>query len=144
MLSRIASRSLTATSTRAAHHDVDVTIIGSGPGGYVTAIKAAQLGLKTACVEKESTLGGTCLNVGCIPSKALLQASYDFHKAAHGHIPGLEVVGEIKLNWEKMQAQKTKAVSQLTGGMVDFSKLMESLGSMDSELLLARILSKLL
>jgi dihydrolipoamide dehydrogenase len=117
MLSRIASRSLTATSTRAAHHDVDVTIIGSGPGGYVTAIKAAQLGLKTACVEKESTLGGTCLNVGCIPSKALLQASHDFHKAAHGHIPGLEVVGEIKLNWEKMQAQKTKAVSQLTGGI---------------------------
>jgi dihydrolipoamide dehydrogenase len=57
------------------------------------------------------------LNVGCIPSKALLQASHDFHKAAHGHIPGLEVVGEIKLNWEKMQAQKTKAVSQLTGGI---------------------------
>jgi len=117
MLSRIASRSLTATSIRAAHHDVDVTIIGSGPGGYVTAIKAAQLGLKTACVEKESTLGGTCLNVGCIPSKALLQSSHDFHKAVNGHIPGLEVVGEIKLNWEKMQAQKTKAVSQLTGGI---------------------------
>ena len=83
----------------------------------MTAIKAAQLGLKTACVEKESTLGGTCLNVGCIPSKALLQASHEFHKAANGHIPGLEVVGEIKLNWSKMQAQKTKAVSQLTGGI---------------------------
>merc|ERR1712184_235286 len=73
MLSRLA-KSAQVVSTRQAHHDVDVTIIGSGPGGYVTAIKAAQLGLKTACVEKESTLGGTCLNVGCIPSKALLQA----------------------------------------------------------------------
>merc|ERR1712066_908269 len=85
--------------------------------GYVTAIKAAQLGLKTACIEKESTLGGTCLNVGCIPSKALLQASHDFHKAAHGHIPGLEVEGQIKLNWNGMQKQKSTAVSQLTGGI---------------------------
>merc|ERR550534_1109796 len=116
MLSRIASRSLTATSTRNAHHDVDVTIIGSGPGGYVTAIKAAQLGLKTACVEKESTLGGTCLNVGCIPSKALLQASHDFHKAAHGHIPGLEV-SDVKLDLSKMLAAKDKAVKGLTGGV---------------------------
>jgi len=117
MFSRIASRSVQAVSTRQAHHDVDVTIIGSGPGGYVTAIKAAQLGLKTACIEKESTLGGTCLNVGCIPSKALLQASHDFHKAAHGHIPGLEVEGQIKLNWNGMQKQKSTAVSQLTGGI---------------------------
>merc|ERR1712242_202329 len=116
MLSRVA-RSAQVVSTRQAHHDVDVTIIGSGPGGYVTAIKAAQLGLKTACVEKESTLGGTCLNVGCIPSKALLQASHDFHKAAHGHIPGLEVEGKIKLNWDGMLKQKTTAVSQLTGGI---------------------------
>lgn len=61
----------------------DVIIIGAGPGGYVAAIRAAQLGLKTACVEKYKTLGGTCLNVGCIPSKALLEISHKFHDAAH-------------------------------------------------------------
>src|SRR5689334_24207436 len=62
----------------------DVVVIGGGPGGYVAAIRAAQLGLKTACVEKRKTLGGTCLNVGCIPSKALLEISHKFHDAAHG------------------------------------------------------------
>jgi dihydrolipoamide dehydrogenase len=61
----------------------DVIVIGSGPGGYVCAIRAAQLGLKTACVEKRTTLGGTCLNIGCIPSKALLQSSEDFEKTKH-------------------------------------------------------------
>ncbi len=65
-------------------YDFDVLVIGSGPGGYVAAIRAAQLGLKTACAESRETLGGTCLNVGCIPSKALLHASELFHEAAHG------------------------------------------------------------
>lgn len=64
----------------------DLVVIGSGPGGYVAAIKAAQLGMKTACVEKYSTLGGTCLNVGCIPSKALLNNSQYYHMATHGDL----------------------------------------------------------
>ena len=67
-----------------ADFDFDVLVIGSGPGGYVAAIRAAQLGLKTACAESRETLGGTCLNVGCIPSKALLHASELFEEAAHG------------------------------------------------------------
>jgi dihydrolipoamide dehydrogenase len=66
--------------------EYDLTVIGSGPGGYVAAIKAAQLGLKTACVEKNDTLGGTCLNVGCIPSKALLHNSHLYHQAIHGDL----------------------------------------------------------
>ena len=66
-----------------AEYDYDVLIIGAGPGGYVAAIRAAQLGLKTACVESRETLGGTCLNVGCIPSKALLQSSEHFDHAGH-------------------------------------------------------------
>lgn len=115
------NRNLSRLARRTATHDVDVCVIGSGPGGYVTAIKAAQLGFKTACVEKESTLGGTCLNVGCIPSKALLQSSHDFHKVQHGGIPGLEVEG-LKLNWDGMLAQKTSAVTQLTGGIAHLFK----------------------
>src|ERR1044072_5596955 len=67
-----------------ADYDFDVLVIGAGPGGYVAAIRAAQLGLKTACAESRETLGGTCLNVGCIPSKALLHASELFEEAAHG------------------------------------------------------------
>ena len=66
--------------------EFDLTVIGSGPGGYVAAIKAAQLGLKTACIEKNDTMGGTCLNVGCIPSKALLHNSHLYHQAAHGEM----------------------------------------------------------
>ena len=66
--------------------DYDLVVIGAGPGGYVAAIRAAQLGLKTACVEKRGTLGGTCLNVGCIPSKALLHASEMFEEATHGNM----------------------------------------------------------
>ena len=69
-----------------ADFDFDVLVIGAGPGGYVAAIRAAQLGLKTACAESRETLGGTCLNVGCIPSKALLHASELFEEAAHGTI----------------------------------------------------------
>jgi len=98
--------------------EVDLVVIGSGPGGYVGAIKAAQLGLKTVCVEKSPTLGGTCLNVGCIPSKALLNNSHYFHMAQSGDLDkrGIEV-GELRLNLDKMMGEKTKAVSALTGGI---------------------------
>ncbi len=76
----------------------DVIVIGTGPGGYVAAIRAAQLGLKTAVVEKNKTFGGTCLNVGCIPSKALLHASEMFEEASHGFAPlGIKVTPELDL-----------------------------------------------
>ena len=95
----------------------DVIVIGSGPGGYVCAIRAAQLGLKVACVEKRATLGGTCLNIGCIPSKALLHSSENFHEAAHGFKEhGIEI-GEIKLDLAKMQARKGEVVGQNTKGI---------------------------
>ena len=81
----------------------DVAVIGSGPGGYVAAIRCAQLGMKTAIIEKYSTLGGTCLNVGCIPSKALLDSSHHYHDAImHFEEHGIEIPGEVKLNLEKM------------------------------------------
>ena len=81
----------------------DVTVIGSGPGGYVAAIRCAQLGLKTAIVEKYNTLGGTCLNVGCIPSKALLDSSHHYEDAVkHFETHGIEISGEIKVNLEKI------------------------------------------
>jgi dihydrolipoamide dehydrogenase len=96
----------------------DVIVIGAGPGGYVAAIKAAQLGLKTACVESRETLGGTCLNVGCIPSKALLHASELFEEASHGALAkwGVNIAG-VELDLEAMQAEKAKAVKELTGGI---------------------------
>src|SRR5580698_1659254 len=88
----------------------DLIIIGSGPGGYVCAIRAAQLGLKTACVEKRATLGGTCLNIGCIPSKALLHSSEDFEKAAHGLAEHGILIDSVKLDLAKMQARKDSVV----------------------------------
>ena len=98
----------------------DVTVIGSGPGGYVAAIRCAQLGLKTAIVEKYNTLGGTCLNVGCIPSKALLDSSHHYEDAVkHFETHGIEIPGEIKINLEKMIARKQAVVDQTTGG-IDF------------------------
>jgi dihydrolipoamide dehydrogenase len=98
--------------------EFDVIVIGAGPGGYVAAIRAAQHGLKVACVEKRATLGGTCLNVGCIPSKALLHASELYEEAHSGALAkfGLSF-GEVKLDWSAMQAEKAKAVKELTGGI---------------------------
>lgn len=97
--------------------EVDVMFIGAGPGGYVGAIKAAQLGLKTACVERGATLGGTCLNVGCMPSKALLNSSQKLKEAQHNLAAfGVDVEG-VRLNLPKMMAQKDKAVRALTGGI---------------------------
>ena len=99
-------------------YDYDVLVIGAGPGGYVAAIRAAQLGLKTACAESRDTLGGTCLNVGCIPSKALLHASEYFEEAASGSLEKFGVkVGKTELDLDQMMAEKTKAVGELTGGI---------------------------
>ena len=91
-------------------------VIGGGPGGYVCAIRLAQLGLKTACIDSRGTLGGTCLNIGCIPSKSLLNLSEKFHKAKNFSNLGIEV-GDVKLNLKKMMQNKEKAVSVLTKGV---------------------------
>jgi dihydrolipoamide dehydrogenase len=114
----------------------DVAIIGSGPGGYVAAIRCAQLGFKTAIIEKYSVLGGTCLNVGCIPSKALLSSSHHYHDAvAHFEEHGIEV-GKVKLNLEKMIGRKQAVVDQTTGGikfLMDKNKItvFEGIGSFE-------------
>ena len=94
----------------------DVTVIGGGPGGYVCAIRLSQLGLKTACIDSRGSLGGTCLNVGCIPSKSLLNLSENFDKAKNFEKIGIEV-GEVKLNLGKMMKNKEKAVTTLTKGI---------------------------
>jgi dihydrolipoamide dehydrogenase len=100
-----------------AEYDFDVLVIGSGPGGYVAAIRAAQLGLRTACVESRETLGGTCLNVGCIPSKAMLHASELFDHAANGTMAKLGIKVTPELDLPQMHAQRIDAVKQLTGGI---------------------------
>jgi len=101
-----------------AETEFDVIVIGSGPGGYVAAIRAAQLGLKTACVESRETLGGTCLNVGCIPSKALLHASELFEEANHGTLAKWGVkVGQVELDLDAMHGGRKEAVSGLTKGI---------------------------
>ncbi len=98
--------------------DFDLIVIGAGPGGYVAAIRAAQLGLKTACVESRETLGGTCLNVGCIPSKALLHASELYEEAHSGALAKFGVdFKSVSLNLDQMHAEKAKAVGELTGGI---------------------------
>ena len=94
----------------------DVTVIGGGPAGYVCAIRLSQLGLKTACIESRGSLGGTCLNIGCIPSKSLLNMSESFHRAKNFSNIGIET-GEIKLNLEKMMSNKDSSVSTLTKGV---------------------------
>ncbi len=113
----------------------DVAVIGSGPGGYVAAIRCAQLGMKTAIIEKYSTLGGTCLNVGCIPSKALLDSSHHYEDAVkHFDTHGIEIPGDVKVNLEKMIARKQGVVDQTTKGiefLMDKNKInvYEGLGS---------------
>lgn len=101
-----------------AEYDYDVLVIGAGPGGYVAAIRAAQLGLKVACAESRETLGGTCLNVGCIPSKALLHASELYNEAANGTLAKLGVkIDKMSLDLSTMQGQRVDAVKGLTGGI---------------------------
>src|ERR1035437_6510210 len=95
----------------------DVIVIGAGPGGYVCAIRAAQLGLKVACVEKSPTLGGTCLNVGCIPSKALLQSSENYHAATHSLADHGVLVEGVKLDLARMQARKAEVVGANVKGV---------------------------
>ena len=100
-----------------ADFDYDVLVIGSGPGGYVAAIRAAQLGLKTACAEGRETLGGTCLNVGCIPSKAMLHASEYYDAAANGAFAKLGIKVKPELDLDTMHGQRKDAVKGLTGGI---------------------------
>ena len=95
----------------------DLVVIGGGPGGYVCAIRAAQLGMKTACVEKRGALGGTCLNIGCIPSKALLHSSHKYEEVAHGLAAhGIKVAG-ASLDLAGMMGRKDKVVTDLTKGI---------------------------
>ncbi|WP_033073966.1 dihydrolipoyl dehydrogenase [Sphingopyxis sp. MWB1] len=100
-----------------ADYDYDVLVIGAGPGGYVAAIRAAQLGLKTACAEGRETLGGTCLNVGCIPSKAMLHASEYFEAAAGGAMAAMGIKVKPELDLPTMHGQRKDAVKGLTGGI---------------------------
>ena len=96
----------------------DLIVIGGGPGGYVAAIRASQLGMKTALIDKRDTLGGTCLNVGCIPSKALLNSSEKYADAAQGHLAGLGIeLGKVSLDLKAMMASKDEIVKSLTGGI---------------------------
>src|SRR5215204_1857606 len=98
-----------------ADFDFDVLVIGAGPGGYVAAIRAAQLGLKTACAESRETLGGTCLNVGCIPSKALLHGSELFEEAAHGVMAKFGVMADkVSRDLGRLQEEKSTAGKELT------------------------------
>ena len=98
-------------------NEFDLVVIGAGPGGYVAAIRAAQLGLKVACVDRRTSLGGTCLNVGCIPSKALLSASKKFADASNNLSEyGIEI-SSVNLNLKKMMAKKDSIVSELTKGI---------------------------
>src|SRR5690242_8106398 len=95
----------------------DVIVIGAGPGGYVCAIRAAQLGMKVGCVEKRATLGGTCLNVGCIPSKALLQSSEEFVHARHALADHGVLVDAVRLDPARMQARKSDVVAANVKGV---------------------------
>ncbi|KAL6939924.1 dihydrolipoamide dehydrogenase precursor [Hanseniaspora osmophila] len=117
----------------------DVVVIGGGPGGYIAAIKAAQLGYNTACVEKRGSLGGTCLNVGCIPSKALLNNSHLYHQMKHDSKQrGIDIQGSVDLNIAQFQKAKDTIVKQLTGGIEmlfkkNGVKYYKGLGSFESE-----------
>jgi dihydrolipoamide dehydrogenase len=101
----------------------DLIVIGAGPGGYVAAIRAAQLGMRVACVEKDAALGGTCLNVGCIPSKALLDSSERYHQAKNGQLAAHGVrLDNVELDLEAMMARKEKVVATLTRGVAGLFK----------------------
>lgn len=102
--------------------EFDVVVIGSGPGGYICAFRASQLGLKVACIEKDSTFGGTCLNVGCIPSKALLESSFLFHKTVTESSHHGVMVESVKVDLQKLLDRKNKVVSTLTGGIASLMK----------------------
>jgi len=113
----VALRSFSKTTATFADQ-FDVVVLGGGPGGYVAAIKSAQLGMKTACVEMRGRLGGTCLNVGCIPSKALLTSTHHYHDAKHHFADhGIVVDGSVSMDVDKMQETKSKSVEGLTGGI---------------------------
>jgi dihydrolipoamide dehydrogenase len=119
----VSAQGVRSLATAAGAGEYDVVIVGGGPGGYVAAIKAGQLGLRTACVESRGALGGTCLNVGCIPSKALLHASHMYHEAQHGMAGlGINIEGNISMDIEKMMATKDKTVKGLTGGIAGLLK----------------------
>merc|ERR1712050_143974 len=114
---------LSRLSSRFATFDADLTVVGAGPGGYVAAIKAAQLGFKTVCVEKGETLGGTCLNVGCIPSKSLLQNSHYYHQAAGKDFKGRGIeFDNVRLNLGQVMKAKEASVKGLTGGIAHLFK----------------------
>jgi dihydrolipoamide dehydrogenase len=100
----------------------DLVVVGAGPGGYVAAIRAAQLGLNVACIEKEKALGGTCLRIGCIPSKALLESSELYYETQHGFEEHGLSVSSVKLDLEKMLARKDRVVKSLTGGVASLFK----------------------
>merc|ERR1719297_5296 len=117
MMPKAAQRTMAARAMSTANGEYDVVVVGGGPGGYVAAIKAGQLGLKTACVEMRGALGGTCLNVGCIPSKALLQSSHHYHDAKkHFGNHGI-MIADLSMDINKMQSAKAKTVLGLTGGI---------------------------
>lgn len=105
------------TTTKPVNSEYDCVVVGGGPGGYVAAIKAAQLGMKTACVESRGSLGGTCLNVGCIPSKALLHSSHLYDHAKHDFKTHGISVSDLSVDLSKMMKNKSKAVTGLTGGI---------------------------
>src|SRR5881409_1546594 len=108
---------MTTSAKTPATHSADVLVLGGGPGGYVAAIRAAQLGLTTVCVESDRTLGGTCVNVGCIPSKALLESSEHFEFARGGAaVHGLRI-GELSLDLPAMLRRKDEVVAQNTRGI---------------------------
>ncbi|KAI9994597.1 hypothetical protein PInf_011342 [Phytophthora infestans] len=113
----VALRSSVTARALSSSSDYDVVVIGGGPGGYVAAIKAAQLGMKTACIESRGKLGGTCLNVGCIPSKALLHSTHLLHTAQHDFKSYGIDAPEVKANFPQMMKSKEKAVKTLTGGI---------------------------
>merc|ERR1719297_35271 len=114
MMPKAAQRTMAARAMSTANGEYDVVVVGGGPGGYVAAIKAAQLGLKTVCVERRGTLGGTCLNVGCIPSKSLLHNSHLYHMAKSDFAKRGIKVNNVELDLPAMLGAKTQAVSQLT------------------------------